>query len=1082
MNRRAGLRRFRILGLLSVLVAAVLLNSTRPVAAAPDDLANAQYNGAAESFNAGLYPQAARQWAEFIKRFPSDKRLDRVHYYLGICHLRNGDNKAAAEAFRTVAEKHPNSDKAAASQFNLGKALHNVALASKQAADFKAAAEALGKVAEKHAQSPLAPRALYYQAEILFAAKAPQEAIAVYDKLIKGYPQSPLLGDAYYGKGTLQQAAGDYSEAEKTFAAFLDKHKDAPPTPLSAEMRLRRAICLEQQDQLSAAADEFGQVAKSGKFHADFALYRQAQCLAKLEKHGEAARLFAELTKNFKGSKYVAAARLGAGKAWFQTGDYSKAAKELEPLAGNESDAGAEAAYWLGLSLIKQGKPQDALKRLEPAIAKHSARPTAPYLEFTRIEALYEIPERRAETARLYAEFADKHGQHKLAPQAGYMAALVSLAAEQNEHARQRAEAFLSDPALAKHRLTPAVLYVAAEAHLRGAVAGQQGASAARAEEFFRRLAGDFPQHEQAAEARLGIGRALLAQKKFRETVAHIDESLKSITDKGLKAQAYLLLGKAHAAEGNHKQAAENLKLALATDPNLPAAADAQFQLGFNLWKLGDKSARQPLERVVSGRAKSPHRAHALYLLGEILRSEGEHDSAAGRYRESYQVEGVSAGLAGAARYGEARCQFAKQDFQAAEASLTALLEKHPQAAVATSATYLRGLARLRQEQHKTALADLTAYLDKADKSDSLKSTIPDALHAKALCEIRLGQNEQGVATLKTLLEQHPDFRNADKALYELGYELKQLGRGEEAVAAFVKLTKVAKDPALAAEAHFHLGQHQAAAAEQAGDDAMKTEALAKAASEFSAGLAKKPSADLRTKLLYRLGDVQFRQQDFAKAAETLGQVLAARPPAKLAASAQFLAGESLFRLKQYEQALPLLDKAAASKLEPYASQALYRKGDAAARAARWKESETAFRTLLAEHPNFPQALDARYGLAWALQNQQQTKEAREIYEKLAVATTKEPSAKARFMLGELDYAAKKYDEAIAHFLTVAAGFGYKEWRAQARYEAGRCFAHLGKKDKAIESFQIVVDKYPDHVYAADAKRRIEELKAKAEK
>mgnify|MGYP000706471945 CR=1 FL=1 len=90
-------------------------------------------------------------------------------------------------------------------------------------------------------------------------------------------------------------------------------------------------------------------------------------------------------------------------------------------------DEAAEAAYWLGRTLLKQKKPADAFALLDPAVGKFKTGEFAPYLVVARIDAMYEIPERRKETVALYGQFIGQHADHPLAPQARYMAALAAL-------------------------------------------------------------------------------------------------------------------------------------------------------------------------------------------------------------------------------------------------------------------------------------------------------------------------------------------------------------------------------------------------------------------------------------------------------------------------------------------------------------------------------------------------------------------------------------------------------------------------------------------------------------------------------
>ena len=95
--------------------------------------------------------------------------------------------------------------------------------------------------------------------------------------------------------------------------------------------------------------------------------------------------------------------------------------------------------------------------------------------------------------------------------------------------------------------------------------------------------------------------------------------------------------------------------------------------------------------------------------------------------------------------------------------------------------------------------------------------------------------------------------------------------------------------------------------------------------------------------------------------------------------------------------------------------------------------------------PKFPQHVEARYGLAFALQNQKKFDPARSHYQQVIKDTETETAARARFMLGECDFAEQKFDSAWEHYLEAALGYPYEEWKAQGHYQAARCFVQLEK-------------------------------------
>lgn len=143
----------------------------------------------------------------------------------------------------------------------------------------------------------------------------------------------------------------------------------------------------------------------------------------------------------------------------------------------------------------------------------------------------------------------------------------------------------------------------------------------------------------------------------------------------------------------------------------------------------------------------------------------------------------------------------------------------------------------------------------------------------------------------------------------------------------------------------------------------------------------------------------------------------------------------------------------------------------------QWPVAQTHFDALTKQFPKFEQVSEARYGLGFALQSQNQLDQAIPVYEQITKETSTETAAKARFMMGECVFAQKKYDIAWQHFLESALGYPYPEWQAFGHFEGGRCFIELNMPDKALESLQTVVDKFPNHARANDASKSLAGLK-----
>lgn len=1029
------------------------------------------YNAAAALQNNGLYERAAQKWGEFLAKFSNDSRADRANYYQGVCLLRSQKFAEAAKSFQTVLSRWPNFKDADGAQYNLGMALYETALASQKPDDFSKAAAALATVASKFPKSDHADRALYFQGDALYAAGDKQAAMAAFQKLVQGYPNSAQLARAYYDLGIVQQELQLDKEASATFAAFLNNNKFAQHE-LAPEIRLRLALSQYNLQEFAAAEKGFVAVAEQKDFPlADFALLRLGQCKIELGQLEQAAALLSDVPKRFPQSPYKAEALVAAGRCYFSIDKLTEARAALSALAGGAEPVAAEAAYWLGRTLLKQDQPQEALKTLENAAGRFKQGAFAPYLQLARIDALYELPERRQETPALYEAFVKQHGQHPLTPQATYMWALSALGEEKYPQARAVAESFLNKAEYQQHELYPAVMYIGAEATL---LSDQSNAgNRQQAEKLYRSLVTRFPDHPRSPRAHLRIGWCLLTDEKFADVAGYLSGALPKLKEPEQQAEAHLLIGRSRAAAGDHGQAITALEAALRADAQWVRRDEVLLALAESLqqqMRLDDAAGR--LNTLAKDFPQSDLRAAAFYQLGEIAQKQNKLDEAI-RHFSQVVSQHADSQFAAAARYGLALAHFNKQDFGQTVAVLNALLVDETEPAVAARGRYLRGLAFQQQKEFAKAADDLTAFLQSQPEPPDLH----DARYALALCRIGNNQLVEAEAALGDLLKGASNYEHADKVYYELGHALlKQQDKQPAAASAFRMLAEKMPESPLAAESWFHVGRFHEKAAEATDDEAGKKAAWSKASDAFAAGVKTAKAAELREKLLYKLGEMQFRQAEHATAAQTLQTQTKEFPNGDLYGPARYLAAESLFRADDFTAALPLFVDVANRKVENHHAAALYRAGDCAARLKQWSESEKHYSALIQLFGDFPQIDEARYGKAWALQNQNKMAEAVAQYEQVTELTETETAAKARFMIGEIAFAQKKYEEAIEHFLLVAVGYPYAEWQALARYEAGRCFRELGKQEEALRTWKELVNKHPDHPRAKDAARLIAEL------
>ena len=1054
-------RRRRVIGvLICVVILPVMVTSGSVFAqdGAVDPVATREYAVALGFQRKKLFKQAAVRWTQFIAKFAKDERIANAHYHLGVCQLQTGNAKAVG-TFQQVLKRFTEFEQRDAVQFNLGLALYNTALVSKTPDGFRAAAVEFANVSSQHAKSQHIPSALYYQAECVFQAGDHAGAIAVYQALIAQHGDSPLLPTAIFALATTQQESEKRVEAVETYRLFLQKF---PTANKVAECRLRLGLVLSELTRHAEAEKEFAAAAAVKEFAlADLALFHQARSKHDQQQMPQAAALFESLPKKFSQSEYVHMALLEAGKCRFLSKQFPQAQNAFKAVFDAKQNESPEAAWWLGRTLIQLKQAPAAIGTLDTAIADWPQTEFVPELKFTRIEAIYEDEKRKPETVTLYAQFADEFAADDLAADARFRAALTALQLNNLKDAKQQSDVFLSNIAYAKHPSLPDVLFVAAESR----IVGDTG-DFAKADELYRRLVDEFPEHAYAPRSLVRVGFCLHSLKQHDPGIAFLKAALPRLKQPELLAEAQFLIGISHQSLERPTEGVTALRASRKAKTDWGRGDEVLLALATGLVDLKQPDAAiAELNQLNQKYPNSEFGDRAWFRLGEIHLQQKKLEPAVAAFQQVV-AKFADSEFAPLAAYGSGSALFDKADYKGAVSHLNGLLTKYPKSAIATNAHYLRGLSQHRQKNYAAAVSDLTEFLKRepAEQNAAL-----DARYSLALCHAGLKQHDQTIKIALDLLKAKPDYGAADKVWYELAFAYSETERQQESADAFRHLATNFPDSVLAGEcwlrvAGFHASEKKYADAIAASDQ----------------GLAKTTDRKLRERLQFRKGSSQFSTDAFAEAAATLQTQIKEHPDGDLRIDATWLVAESSFRQKDYGGSLPWYKKMIDAKSEKYHPRALYRTGTCASELKQWAVSQKHFEALTKQFPEFEQVSEAWYGLGFALQNQDHLDQAMQMYDRVTKETNTESAAKARFMMGECAFAQKKYDVAWEHFLEAALGYPYPEWQALGHFEAGRCFIELKMPDKARESLQTVVDRFPEHVRAKDAAKLLAVLKAGA--
>ncbi|MCA9174562.1 MAG: tetratricopeptide repeat protein [Planctomycetales bacterium] len=1026
------------------------------------------YSNAVKAHNNKAYSLAADEWSSFLEKYPRDPLATKAHYYLGVCHLQSSElDKAVAEFSGLV--KDPKFELIDDARFNLGWSQYSLGQLGK-AEFYPQAVSSFAELVKANPKSDKAPEALYLQGECLYLTEKREEAAAVYARIVSEFPQSARVCDALYAQGVAWEEAKKYPEAGQAYDQFLGK---CAMSELVTEVKLRKAETVLQAGQFDAAAQLFAATAATEGFElADHATYRQAFCLAKLDKFAEAAKAYASVTEKYPKSQYVARAEMFAARSFYKAGELDTSAVWLDKVLARGGEDVAEAAHWRCRVHLSKQEAAAAEKLAAATLPKAGESEFLPNLKLDEADAIYEDRDRRAAAVEKYEAIAAAHADTPVGAQAMYYAAFGSLELQQHDKSLSQARAFL-----AKHgqdSLAPDAQYIEAESllHLK---------QYPESEQAFTKLLDSQQQH---ADRELWLVRRSLAmylQKKYEETVAATKPILAEVKGKANLAETRFLIGGSEFYLKQYEPAAASLSSSLEADAAWPRADETMLLLSRCKHALGQHDeAAAAVTKLLADYPNTTLKDHAYYRLAEYQYAAGKLAEAVKTYDLCLQANPESEFIP-YALYGKGWTLLKEKKYAESETALTQLLDKHAGHDLAADARFARAMARRQSNRADAALEDLAEYL----KAELPVDQLCHALYEKGLAEVALKKHEDAVKTFRSVLEKKADYADGDSVLYEIGWAHKALGDEEQAIAAFAELTKQHGDSSMAAESHYHVAESLYTA--QKYPEAEKEYAAARDKSDAK--------SDLREKSLFKLGWSLFQQQKYAEAAPQFAAQLQAAPAGDLAGDGEFMQAESLFRGEKHAEAMPLFVSAADKKLSTPTMKVLAQlhAGQCATQLKKWDEGLKLLNSIPTDFHDSPYLAEALYERGWARQNTGDKEQSLADYRQAAEKGQGIVVARSRFMAGELLFEKRDFEEAIKEFQRVMFFFGdnaddeIKNWQAKSGYEAGRCAdvqildeQDVAKKAKYIADakkfYEYVVQKHPMHMLAKESSKRLAEL------
>jgi len=618
-----------------------------------------------------------------------------------------------------------------------------------------------------------------------------------------------------------------------------------------------------------------------------------------------------------------------------------------------------------------------------------------------------------------------------------------------------------------------------------------------------------YADHAKAAEARLGLARALRHLGKHDETIAALTELRRRHPKFEKMAETLFYLGQAQVAVKKTKEAAATFEELTRNHADHYLADWARAQRGEALMILEDydgveKTLAPLVEKFLTGKNADTRLKAERERLGKLApqvaagfgtllerahlnlglaRFGAERFDAARQTFEEFLAVAPKSQLAETARFHLADALYREGQFERAADAYNEVVKL--KGATAPDAAFNTALALFRAKKYPDAAK---AFGECARKFPKSPNAAKARLHAGA-CLYLAEDYRRAIAALKGETKD-------PEAQYWLGKAYLKDAKPAEACAAFEKVLAAGDGPRTADAL---LGKADALLAEGKNDDAAVayqqfagkfgnhpdlTRALyAAAASLYRAGkhadsetfcdrfLAKAPQDDLAAAVLFISGENRFLQKQYKPAAERYAKLIETRADSPDVPAARFRLAWIKYFDKDYDGAVALLARLDPKKTDKaLLTEAQYLRGNCLLEKEQHAEAAEAFGKYLAarEAKRYRDDAMLKSGLA-LVRAGRRTEAARTLRRFLSEHGSSSLRPEAEYQLAEALAAEKQYDQAASHYKAVAENFADHRLAPFALYGLGTCLTEKGSVDQASAAFGRLAEKHPNSQLVAQA-------------
>ena len=374
-------------------------------------------------FNTGDYENAAYQFADYIKKYPGNKRITDAKLRLADSYFGSKNYSAASKVYQELFTADVRQSTNPYSRYQYAQALYKSGKTNEAIDEFRS-------IQENFPTSEYAEVSLYTIGWIYFQRKEYIQSIAQYNVVISKYPKTKLEPIIYYSIGDAQFNKEKYDSAIVNYEKVLVQFPSSPYVFDAVNGIQYSYVAKGNPDKAASFLGEF--VSKNpGLSYSDQLLFKKGSIYYGLQKYDKAKTEYKDFTSAYPNSKLVADAYYWIGKSAQNLGQGDEAIFNFDIVFRNykTSELASASVIEMGNIYRSQKKYDNAITVYDNGITELKKSGQVPEIFYNKGMTLLEM-KKFQEAYSVFEEVVIYYPQTVFADKSKFELALIDIAGQ----------------------------------------------------------------------------------------------------------------------------------------------------------------------------------------------------------------------------------------------------------------------------------------------------------------------------------------------------------------------------------------------------------------------------------------------------------------------------------------------------------------------------------------------------------------------------------------------------------------------------------------------------------------------------